>query len=156
VVARHLVDARAPRCATASSTRFSGERPIREAAPYAGVLVALVVGDQRAIAQSDWTVSPHGIGHLSRSPGCSQHARGARRVARVSTSEAPAASPSRAWPPEGGASPASRSRSRNCLLAGSACPRNDTLYMIGTGRVRDGDATCDVVGRASSRSRSSS
>ncbi|MBI3285555.1 MAG: DNA internalization-related competence protein ComEC/Rec2 [Burkholderiales bacterium] len=35
------------------------------AAPYAGVLVALVVGDQREIAQSDWKVfNRAGIGHL--------------------------------------------------------------------------------------------
>jgi len=33
--------------------------------PYAGVIVALVVGDQRAIEQSDWTVFTRtGIGHL--------------------------------------------------------------------------------------------
>ena len=33
--------------------------------PYAGVIVALVVGDQRAIEQSDWTVfNRTGIGHL--------------------------------------------------------------------------------------------
>ncbi|MFL6659066.1 MAG: DNA internalization-related competence protein ComEC/Rec2, partial [Massilia sp.] len=33
--------------------------------PYAGVIVALVVGDQRAIAQSDWKVfNRTGIGHL--------------------------------------------------------------------------------------------
>lgn len=35
------------------------------AAPYAGVLVALVVGDQREVAQSDWKVfNRSGIGHL--------------------------------------------------------------------------------------------
>ncbi len=39
--------------------------PIRVNAPYAGVIVALIVGDQRAIAQSDWTVfNRTGIGHL--------------------------------------------------------------------------------------------
>ena len=33
--------------------------------PYAGVLVALVIGDQRAVAQSDWTIfNRTGIGHL--------------------------------------------------------------------------------------------
>ena len=33
--------------------------------PYAGVLVALVIGDQRAIKQSDWTVfNRTGVGHL--------------------------------------------------------------------------------------------
>lgn len=33
--------------------------------PYAGVIVALVVGDQRAIEQSDWTIfNRTGIGHL--------------------------------------------------------------------------------------------
>lgn len=35
------------------------------AAPYAGVLVALVVGDQREVSQSDWKVfNRSGIGHL--------------------------------------------------------------------------------------------
>ena len=34
-------------------------------APYAGVLVALVIGDQRAVPQSDWTIfNRTGIGHL--------------------------------------------------------------------------------------------
>ncbi|MEO8935557.1 MAG: DNA internalization-related competence protein ComEC/Rec2 [Burkholderiaceae bacterium] len=38
---------------------------IRDNAPYAGVIVALIVGDQRAIAQSDWIVfNRTGIGHL--------------------------------------------------------------------------------------------
>jgi competence protein ComEC len=38
---------------------------IQANAPYAGVIVALIVGDQRAIAQSDWTVfNRTGIGHL--------------------------------------------------------------------------------------------
>ncbi|MEA9983523.1 DNA internalization-related competence protein ComEC/Rec2 [Herbaspirillum sp. RTI4] len=33
--------------------------------PYAGVIVALVIGDQRAIAQEDWTVfNRTGVGHL--------------------------------------------------------------------------------------------
>jgi competence protein ComEC len=33
--------------------------------PYAGVLVALVIGDQRAVSQSDWTIFTRtGIGHL--------------------------------------------------------------------------------------------
>ena len=33
--------------------------------PYAGVIVALVIGDQRAVAQSDWTIfNRTGIGHL--------------------------------------------------------------------------------------------
>ena len=33
--------------------------------PYAGVLVALVIGDQRAVAQSDWSIfNRTGIGHL--------------------------------------------------------------------------------------------
>ena len=40
-------------------------QPLHDHAPYAGVIVALIVGDQRAIAQSDWIVfNRTGIGHL--------------------------------------------------------------------------------------------
>ena len=40
-------------------------KPLHDNAPYAGVIVALIVGDQRAIAQSDWIVfNRTGIGHL--------------------------------------------------------------------------------------------
>lgn len=40
-------------------------KPLHDNAPYAGVIVALIVGDQRAIAQSDWMVfNRTGIGHL--------------------------------------------------------------------------------------------
>ncbi len=40
-------------------------KPLNDNAPYAGVIVALIVGDQRAIAQSDWVVfNRTGIGHL--------------------------------------------------------------------------------------------
>ena len=44
---------------------LSNGRPLAESAPYAGVIVALIVGDQRAISQSDWIVfNRTGIGHL--------------------------------------------------------------------------------------------
>ncbi len=40
-------------------------KPLKDNAPYAGVIIALIVGDQRAIAQSDWVVfNRTGIGHL--------------------------------------------------------------------------------------------
>ena len=40
-------------------------KPLHDNAPYAGVIVALIVGDQRAISQSDWIVfNRTGIGHL--------------------------------------------------------------------------------------------
>ena len=46
-------------------TLLADGKPLYEHAPYAGVIVALIVGDQRAIAQSDWVVfNRTGIGHL--------------------------------------------------------------------------------------------
>lgn len=109
-------------------------QPLRDAAPYAGVIVALVVGDQRAIAQSDWTTfNRTGIGHLVSISGLHVsmlaalggwlvfHAwkRRPRHVAWVAAQKAAALA---------GATVALT----YCLLAGFGVPAQRTLYMIAT------------------------
>ncbi len=61
----HVVERTRARLRDRVLTVLADGGPIRVNAPYAGVIVALIVGDQRAIAQSDWTVfNRTGIGHL--------------------------------------------------------------------------------------------
>jgi competence protein ComEC len=106
--------------------------PLATAAPYAGVLVALVVGDQRSIPQSDWTVfNRTGIGHLVSISGLHVSmlaALGARLVfvvwcrrprwcVRLAAHRAAAVA---------GAAVALG----YCLLAGFGVPAQRTLYMI--------------------------
>ena len=113
---------------------FAGDRRVREAAPYAGVLVALVVGDQRAIAQSDWVVfNRTGIGHLVSISGLhvsmlaalgawlvfNAWKRRPRLVAHLAAQKAAALA---------GVSIALA----YCLLAGFGLPAQRTLYMIAT------------------------
>ncbi len=114
-------------------TALADGKPIRESAPYAGVIVALIVGDQRAIAQSDWTVfNRTGIGHLVSISGLHVSmlaALGAWVVFRV-------------WcrrPAWCGRLPAHKAAALAgtlvallyCLLAGFGVPAQRTLYMIG-------------------------
>ena len=106
---------------------------IRVNAPYAGVIVALIVGDQRAIAQSDWIVfNRTGIGHLVSISGLHVSmlaALGAWLVFRLWR-----------WHPALCARlPAHKAAALAgtsvallyCLLAGWGVPAQRTLYMIG-------------------------
>ncbi len=108
-------------------------RPARDSAPYAGVIVALIIGDQRAIDQSDWVVfNRTGIGHLVSISGL-----------HVSMLAALGAWLVFAWwrrhPAWCGRLPAHRAASLAgtlvalvyCLLAGFGVPAQRTLYMIG-------------------------
>ncbi len=107
---------------------------IRVNAPYAGVIVALVVGDQRAIAQSDWTVfNRTGIGHLVSISGLHVSMLAALGAWLVF----------RAWQLRPGwcaRLPAHKAAAAAgttvaliyCLLAGFGVPAQRTLYMIGT------------------------
>ena len=106
---------------------------LREQAPYAGVIVALVVGDQRAIPQSDWTVfNRTGIGHLVSISGLHVSmlaALGAWIVFGLW----------RRHPAWTGRLPAHKAAALAgtavalvyCLLAGWGVPAQRTLYMIG-------------------------
>lgn len=114
-------------------TALADGRPIAESAPYAGVIVALIVGDQRAIAQSDWIVfNRTGIGHLVSISGL-----------HVSMLAALGAWLVFAWwrrhPAWCGRLPAHQAAAAAgtlvallyCLLAGFGVPAQRTLYMIG-------------------------
>ncbi len=108
-------------------------KPMREAAPYAGVLVALIVGDQRAIDQSDWLVfNRTGIGHLVSISGLHVSMLAALGAWLVFT----------AWRRRAGwcaRLPAHKAAALAgtlvalvyCLLAGFGVPAQRTLYMIG-------------------------
>lgn len=61
----HVIERARSRLRERVLTLLADGKPLRDHAPYAGVIVALTVGDQRAIAQSDWVVfNRTGIGHL--------------------------------------------------------------------------------------------
>jgi len=107
-------------------------RPLAESAPYAGVIVALIVGDQRAIDPSDWVVfNRTGIGHLVSISGLHVSmlaALGAwivfglwrrhpARCARLPAHQAAAAA-------------GTLVALLYCLLAGFGVPAQRTLYMI--------------------------
>ena len=108
-------------------------RPIATSAPYAGVIVALIVGDQRAIPQSDWTVfNRTGIGHLVSISGLHVSMLAALGAWLVFA----------AWrrrPALCGRLPAHQAAAlagtlvalAYCLLAGFGVPAQRTLYMIG-------------------------
>ena len=103
------------------------------AARYAGVIVALVVGDQRAIAQSDWQVfNRTGIGHLVSISGLhvTMLASLGAWLAFALWRKRPA------WaarlPAHKAAALAGASVALvYCLLAGFGVPAQRTLYMIG-------------------------
>ena len=105
----------------------------QRAAPYAGVIVALVVGDQGAIAQSDWTVfNRTGIGHLVSISGLHVSMLAALGAWVVFTLW-------RRRPSWCGRLPAHKAAAlagtlvalTYCLLAGFGVPAQRTLYMIG-------------------------
>jgi competence protein ComEC len=102
-------------------------------APYAGVIVALIVGDQRAIAQSDWTVfNRTGIGHLVSISGLHVSMLAALGSWSVFVLW-------RRWPVWCARLPAHKAAAlagtlvalTYCLLAGFGVPAQRTLYMIG-------------------------
>lgn len=103
-------------------------------APYAGVIVALVVGDQRAIEASDWTLfNRTGIGHLVSISGL--HVSMLAALGAWATAWWWRRSPARL-----GRLPAQKAAAlagfavalAYCLLAGFGVPAQRTLYMIGT------------------------
>ena len=124
-------------------------RPPGDVAPYAGVLVALVVGDQRAIAQSDWEVfNRTGIGHLVSISGL--------HVSMLATLGAWAvlawwrrhpAWCARLAAPKAAAAAGAGVALLYCLLAGFGVPAQRTLYMIAV------VAVATWVGRSTSVSR---
>ena len=102
-------------------------------APYAGVIVALIVGDQRAIPQSDWAIfNRTGIGHLVSISGLhvSMLAALGSWLAFSAWRRRPA------WcarlPAHQAAALAGTTVAfAYCLLAGFGVPAQRTLYMIG-------------------------
>jgi competence protein ComEC len=114
-------------------TALADGRPIAESAPYAGVIVALIVGDQRAIAQSDWAVfNRTGIGHLVSISGLhvSMLAALGAWIAFAAWRRRPA------WCARLPAHPVAAAAGVlvalvYCLLAGFGVPAQRTLYMIG-------------------------
>ena len=104
-----------------------------EAARYAGVIVALVVGDQRTISQSDWQVfNRTGIGHLVSISGL--HVTMLASLGAWLTFALWRKKP--AWaarlPAHKAAALAGTSVALiYCLLAGFGVPAQRTLYMIG-------------------------
>lgn len=114
-------------------TALTGGGPVAATAPYAGVVVALIIGDQRAIAQSDWTVfNRTGIGHLVSISGLHVSmlaALGAWGVSRWWRRHP-------AWCARLAAHRAAALAGTlvalaYCLLAGFGVPAQRTLYMIG-------------------------
>jgi competence protein ComEC len=125
--ARHLVERSRARCAPHPAA-LPGK-------PYAGVIVALVIGDQRGIDQSDWQVfNRTGIGHLVSSPGLHiTMVAGWRRWRRQPVAalllhrRAAAAAAAGA---KGGGAGGARPALLYVLLAGFGVPAQRTLYML--------------------------
>jgi competence protein ComEC len=106
---------------------------IRTNAPYAGVIVALIVGDQRAIAQSDWTVfNRTGIGHLVSISGLHVSMLAALGAWLVfATWRRRPAWCARLPAHKAAALAGTLVAFVYCLLAGFGVPAQRTLYMIG-------------------------
>ena len=110
-------------------------RRLRAALPehrYAGVLVALAVGDQRAIEPADWqTFVRTGVGHLMSISGLHVtmigRAGGMARPGAVAALQRLALALPRARPRPRADSCAAFAY---CLLAGFAVPAQRTLYML--------------------------
>ena len=131
--AGHVVERIRARLRDRVVTALTDGRPIAESAPYAGVIVALIVGDQRAIAQSDWAVfNRTGIGHLVSISGLhvSMLAALGAWIVFAAWRRRPA------WCARLPAHQAAAAAGvlvalLYCLLAGFGVPAQRTLYMIG-------------------------
>ena len=112
---------------------FADGQPIAVSAPYAGVIVALIVGDQRAISQSDWIVfNRTGIGHLVSISGLhvSMLAALGAWIAFAVWCRRPAWC-ARLPAHQAAAAAGTLVALVYCLLAGFGVPAQRTLYMIG-------------------------